>query len=111
MPIGLDEPYRVFISEDPIGLKGGINKFVYAGNNPVNFIDPLGLKENECDECDDGDCEVWCLCDATTFFCMCYQRDCKGFRYIGLYLIARRNCGFICKFGCENFPPGVSGGL
>jgi hypothetical protein len=43
-PVGLDEPYRVFISEDPIGLKGGINKFSYVGNNSVNYIDPLGLK-------------------------------------------------------------------
>lgn len=32
-----------FITEDPIGLLGGINKFVYVGNNPVNFKDPLGL--------------------------------------------------------------------
>jgi uncharacterized protein RhaS with RHS repeats len=43
VPIGLDEPYRVFISEDPIGLAGGINQFAYAGNNPVNWGDPLGL--------------------------------------------------------------------
>ncbi len=32
-----------FISEDPIGIEGGINLFVYVGNNPVNFVDPLGL--------------------------------------------------------------------
>jgi RHS repeat-associated protein len=32
-----------FISEDPIGLAGGINQFTYVGNNPVNFVDPLGL--------------------------------------------------------------------
>ncbi len=31
-----------FISEDPIGLLGGINKFGYVANNPVNFIDPKG---------------------------------------------------------------------
>ncbi len=32
-----------FISQDPIGLEGGINWYAYAGNNPVNFIDPYGL--------------------------------------------------------------------
>jgi hypothetical protein len=42
-PVGLDEPYRVIISEDPIGLGGGINKYAYVGNNPVNWIDPWGL--------------------------------------------------------------------
>src|SRR5881392_2359891 len=25
-----------FISEDPIGLAGGINQFAYVGNNPLN---------------------------------------------------------------------------
>jgi hypothetical protein len=43
-PGGLDEPYRVFISEDPIGLAGGINQFAYTLNDPMNFADPLGLK-------------------------------------------------------------------
>jgi RHS repeat-associated protein len=32
-----------FITEDPIGLAGGINQFAYVGNNPVNWIDPWGL--------------------------------------------------------------------
>jgi RHS repeat-associated protein len=33
-----------FISEDPSGFDGGdINLYAYANNNPVNFIDPLGL--------------------------------------------------------------------
>ncbi len=36
-----------FISEDPIGLAGGINQFVYVGNKPVNRIDPMGLFEIE----------------------------------------------------------------
>jgi hypothetical protein len=43
--IGLDEPYRVFISEDPIGLAGGINQFAYVRNRPLNNNDPLGLFE------------------------------------------------------------------
>jgi len=32
-----------FITKDPIGYAGGINQFVYTLNNPVNWIDPLGL--------------------------------------------------------------------
>ena len=34
-----------FISEDPIGLEGGINAYAYAGNDPVNGTDPFGLAE------------------------------------------------------------------
>jgi RHS repeat-associated protein len=34
-----------FISEDPIGLAGDdVNFFSYVGNDPVNYIDPDGLK-------------------------------------------------------------------
>jgi RHS repeat-associated protein len=32
-----------YLTPDPIGLLGGINRFVYAGNNPINAVDPLGL--------------------------------------------------------------------
>jgi RHS repeat-associated protein len=31
-----------FISEDPIGFRGGINKYAYVGNSPLNYIDPYG---------------------------------------------------------------------
>ena len=33
-----------FISEDPIGFAGGMNRYSYVGNNPVDSSDPLGLR-------------------------------------------------------------------
>ena len=33
-----------FVSEDPIGFEGGNNFYVYVENNPLNFVDPEGLK-------------------------------------------------------------------
>lgn len=34
-----------FISEDPIGLEGGMNTYAYVENDPVNRTDPSGLKD------------------------------------------------------------------
>lgn len=34
-----------FISEDPIGLAGGVNSYAYVRNNPVKRTDPFGLYE------------------------------------------------------------------
>jgi hypothetical protein len=37
-----------FISEDPIGLKGGdANFYAYVGNDPVQLTDPLGLSTGQ----------------------------------------------------------------
>jgi len=32
-----------FLQRDPIGIRGGLNVYVYVANHPVSFIDPSGL--------------------------------------------------------------------
>jgi RHS repeat-associated protein len=41
-----------FVSEDPIGLNGGFDLYVYARNNPINRRDPFGLQDtsNSCSD-------------------------------------------------------------
>jgi hypothetical protein len=36
-----------FISEDPIGFRGGINRYAYVSNSSTNFLDPFGLDKKD----------------------------------------------------------------
>ena len=35
-----------YLRADPIGVKGGTNFYVYANQNPINFLDLFGLYES-----------------------------------------------------------------
>jgi RHS repeat-associated protein len=49
-----------FLSEDPIGFEGGdVNLYGYVANNPLTFIDPLGLDKDQCPQGGGG----WRLAD------------------------------------------------
>ncbi|ENV92019.1 hypothetical protein F938_03151 [Acinetobacter bereziniae LMG 1003 = CIP 70.12] len=38
-----------FVSKDPVGLFGGLNFYKYT-HNPIDWVDPLGLKQRSLDE-------------------------------------------------------------
>ncbi len=37
-----------FTTKDPISFRGGHNLYRYADNNPMRFVDPMGLSSDEC---------------------------------------------------------------
>ncbi len=128
-----------FISEDPIRLKGGINFFRYVKNNPIKFIDPLGLEgcgpgpkggwgdrlvpdaplgydfKKCCDDHDDcykGDygCKPRAECDEK--FCNCLLDVCSSVKPENRSSCGKLSsgyCGAVKGFGWMFFNPGPPG--
>ncbi|MDP3110721.1 MAG: RHS repeat-associated core domain-containing protein [Thermodesulfovibrionales bacterium] len=66
-----------FASEDPIGLAGGINKFVYVHNRPTMLRDPLGLYgTNDCSyyeqRCKESGGKYYC--ETVQFWCNAFPK-------------------------------------
>jgi RHS repeat-associated protein len=51
-----------FVSEDPIGLGGGMNPYSFAAANPIGGFDPSGLEpRRKCKDFTNPDCWTWVL--------------------------------------------------
>jgi RHS repeat-associated protein len=85
-----------YVESDPIGLNKGENHlYTYTLNNPVNFTDPLGLKEC-CDEC-----YVFCGCELA--ICACSQNKCGEVSFLGIYYIPSAAPYSLRAFTCDDF--------
>jgi RHS repeat-associated protein len=62
-----------YLKVDPIGFKGGLNLYNYAGNNPSNMIDSFGLKKWRIEQ---SSFSASLLVIGGTIGSICFKSDC-----------------------------------
>jgi RHS repeat-associated protein len=65
-----------WLSNDPIGISGGLNQYVFCANNPVNMTDPLGLWGVQFGGLKIGSGDMWLIFDQDA--AMAYSRGGQG---------------------------------
>jgi RHS repeat-associated protein len=75
-----------YLEADPIGQSGGLNLYAYAGNDPVNAVDPMGLfnyydylgsPANQSDERRERDATLYAY-ENCMYFCKQSYEACKA---------------------------------
>ena len=100
-----------FISEDPIGFRGGNNFYTYVGGNPLTRTDPSGLQESCSTGCatspcewhraceEDSDLERKCFCHCAyapdQTYCVDKCKECHG---------SNENARAACECACSFVP-------
>ena len=95
-----DEEVGRFISRDPIGEEGGLNLYVYVGNNPVNLKDSTGLTnliERICKLCNLLPGRLGTICEW-----LCPPPSLNPYEACHLQLSEKRNKNLICWYRCES---------
>jgi RHS repeat-associated protein len=82
-----------FISEDPIGLRGGLNRYRYVNNRPTRFTDPLGLcPPNPCYITKTNCPQNSCTCTICEFRSRSCPTDDPTLKRVYCVLVVRRGC-------------------